>query len=317
MRTLSFASVLVLFTACGESPGTDAGMTDAGPTDAGRNDAGGDAGTDAGSGSFCGSSRPTLTGIRGTEGLVIARDGTIYYSQTGSVGRMLPGGTPENAFVSVAATTVWGLALDAANETLYVGAPGTGVLRIDLGAATPSATTFVSGGQPNGLAIGPDGFLYYSDFSAGRVYRVDPSDGTARTEVTASTISGANGVAFEPSGTLLVASYATGTLFRLTLTGGVETDRATVTAELGAPDGVAVAADGRIFVGDQGDTGISSGVYEISGATVTPVRTDLSSPASVEFGTGALSCDDLYVAIGIGALERIEDVGPGASVPWH
>lgn len=50
---------------------------------------------------------------------------------------------------------------------------------------------------------------------------------------------------------------------------------------------------------------------------MTPVRTGLTAPASVEFGAGALRCADLYVAIGGGAMQRIEAVGEGAAVPWH
>lgn len=284
--------------------------------DAGR-DAGAvaDAGTDAGSPGECGAARPALDGITGTEGLVIARDGTIYYSKSGGVGRMRPGGSPEDGFVAISGT-VWGLALDAANETLYVGNPGHGVHRVDLTAATPAAGFFVEDlGAPNGLTVGPDGFVYYSDFNEGRVYRVDPAGG-APTEVTTSTISGANGVAFESAGTLLVASYGTGRLFRLTLAAGRETARALVTDALSNPDGVAVAADGTIYVGDQGGA-IAAGVYAIAGGVVTPVRTGLAAPASVEFGAGPLRCDDLYVAIGGGAMVRVEGVGEGAAVPWH
>src|SRR5688500_9739400 len=69
-------------------PGRDAGGgTDAGsPSDGGGIDTGTpvdggvDGGTpvDGGGGGPCGSMRPDITGIRGTEGLVIGRDGTIY-----------------------------------------------------------------------------------------------------------------------------------------------------------------------------------------------------------------------------------------------
>ena len=328
MKAVGLGCVLIL-AGCGGSAAVDGGVVDhdAGRgSDAGaRDDAGVDGGVvdhdagtpgdDAGTPGECGAARPDLGGITGTEGLVIARDGTIYYSRSGGVGRMRPGAAPEHGFVSIGGT-VWGLALDAANETLYVGNPGHGVHQVDLTAATPAAGDFVNDlGAPNGLTVGPDGFLYYSDFNGGRVYRVDPASGT-RAEVTASMISGANGLAFESGGTLLVASYGTGRLLRLTLTAGVETGRATVTDDLSNPDGVAVAADGTIYVGDQGGA-IPAGVYSISAGVVTPVRTGLSAPASVEFGAGALRCDDLYVAIGGGAMQRIEAVGEGAAVPWH
>ena len=336
---LVLLSLSLSLAACGGSAGTDAGQppADAGPgTDSGSGDAGTpidggapamdggsttdggpmlDAGpmADGGSASSCGTARPDVSGITGTEGLVIARDGTIYYSQRGAVGRLRPGGTPENAFVSAggAASTVWGLALDAANETLFVGVPGMGVMRVDLTAATPSATMLVTGGSPNGLTMGPDGFLYYSDFSAGRVYRVEPVSG-GRTEVTASRIMQANGLIFEPAGTLLVASYGTGVLYRLTLTANVESAREMVAMGLGSTDGVTLAADGSILVTNQAD----SAVIRITGTTQAFVGPSIPGLANLEHGTGALRCDDLYVTSS-GAMRRIEGVGNGAALLWH
>ncbi|MCB9593426.1 MAG: SMP-30/gluconolactonase/LRE family protein [Sandaracinaceae bacterium] len=297
----------------GVDAGADAGEgLDAGDVDAGGGlDAGGD--VDAG-GPSCGSARPDVSGIGGTEGLVIARDGTLYYSQTGAVGRLQPGGTPENAWVSVGGGTVWGLALDAANETLYVGVPGTGVRAIDLTAATPAATTVATGGSPNGLTVGPDDALYYSDFSAGRVYRLAP--GGTPTEVTTTTIASANGVAFLPDGTLLVASYATGVLHRLTLTAGAETARATFATGLGSADGLALDADGNVYVGSQSSGGR---LIRLSpdGSSPTTLLMNVRSIANVEFGAGPLTCTDLYVT-SAGMMQRYEagDV-PGAPVPWH
>jgi hypothetical protein len=255
--------------------------------------------------------------ITGTEGLVIARDGTVYYSQTGGVGRKLPGMAAEDDFVRIAgASTVWGVALNAANTTLYVAVPsaagGGAVYSVDLTAADPSAVSFYpSAGQANGITVGPDGAVYYSNFGAGRVYRIDV--GGTRTEVTTSTIAGANGVAFEDSGTLLVDSYSDGTLIRLTLTAGVETARATVASSLGSPDGVAVAADGTIYVSDN-----SGGrVLRIVGSSGEVVSTGrIGAAASLEFGSGAVNCEDLYVASS-GNLGRVADLGPGRAVPWH
>jgi sugar lactone lactonase YvrE len=213
------------------------------------------------------------------------------------------------------ATTVWGLALDAANETLFVGAPGRGVYRIDLTAATPAAALFVSGGTPNGLTIGPDGWLYYSSFSDDAVMRVDPmGDGTAMM-VTTSDIAQANGVAFDADGALLVCSYATGVLHRLTLSAGVETARETAAMGLGAPDGVALDADGRFYVTDNG----SGRLYRIEADGTGRMTLDMGigAAASLDFGSGALSCSDLYVASS-GEMTRYEmGTANGADVLWH
>lgn len=332
IRTQSLFASLVLTLAlpgCPSDPVTDAGadrdvpgidvpgldapeMTDTpGGTDT--------PGTDGGGGGGCtGTARPDVSAIRGTEGLIVARDGTIYYSQSGAVGRLAPGGSPENDWVSLPGSsgTVWGIALDAANETLYVGSPSAGTIySVDLTAATPAATAFVtSAGQPNGLTVGPDGALYYSNFGGGRVMRVEATGGTP-TQVTTSGIPGANGVAFDTDGTLLVCSYSTGNLFRLTLTSGAETGRTMAATGLGAPDGVALDANGDFWVTDNGagrvlfvdrDTGM-----------VNPVMPGIGSAASLDFGAGALRCGDLYVSSS-GAMRRLEDVGvDGADVLWH
>jgi sugar lactone lactonase YvrE len=249
--------------------------------------------------------------------MIIARDGTIYYSQSRAVGRLAPGGSPENGWVSLggSAGTVWGMALDAANETLYVGSPSAGtIFSIDLTAATPTSEPFVTGaGAPNGLTIGPDGALYYSDFGGSRVMRVEASGGTP-TRVTTTNIASANGVAFDADGTLLVCSYSSGTLFRLTLTAGAETARDTVATGLGSPDGVAVDANGDYWVTDN-----SGALVFVPAAGGTPMRRlmGVANAASVDFGAGPLNCEDIYIASG-GQLRRYEETGvAGAAVPWH
>ncbi|MFO0627404.1 MAG: SMP-30/gluconolactonase/LRE family protein [Polyangiales bacterium] len=264
----------------------------------------------------CGTGQPTITGIRGTEGLVIGPDGTIYYSQSGAVGRLPPGGSPTNRWaVLTGATTVWGLALDTRRNRLYVGSPATqSLFVVDITADPPTAETFLSGaGQPNGLTIDADGNVFYSDFSGGHVYRVTP-DGM-RSQVTTTRVSGANGVAFGPDGSLYVESYQAGTLLKLTLTDNRESARSTVASSLGNPDGLAFDADGRIYVGDNGGRRLIR--LDADGSNPMVLGTGISAAANVEFGAGALSCTDIYVASS-GALYRYTmGTARGAAVPWH
>ncbi len=273
---------------------------------------------DGGTAPSCGSGRPTVSSVRGTEGLVIGADGTIYYSQTGAVGRILPGMDPEPGWATLpaAATQVWGLAIDVANRRLFVGSPaGRAIYAVDLTSDAPTGTVYLaSAGGPNGLTMGPDGALYYSDFSGGHVYRVTGDATGTRTRVTTAVISGANGVAFHRDGSLYVDSYSTGSLFRLTLTGNMESGRTTVATGLGSPDGLAFDAMDRIYIGD------NSGRLrrlDADGSNPMVLRTGIPSAANVEFGSGALSCTDIYVASS-GALVRYEmgDTN-GARVPWH
>jgi sugar lactone lactonase YvrE len=267
----------------------------------------------------CGDARPDVSAITGTEGLVIARDGTLYYSQPGGVGRLVPGGTPEDAWAAIGSggSTVWGMVLDESNANLYVGSPSTGAIhRVEV--ATATATVFVDrAGQPNGLTLGPDGALYFSDFEAGQVYRVELGGATGTASaVTTSEIASANGVAFFPDGDLLVASYGGGQLFRLTLTDGVETGRETF-ASLGmraAADGLAFDAEGRVYVTQrQRLTRL-----EADGSGPMDLLVDIPNAANLDFGSGALDCEDIYVTSLGGPMRRYEmGTTPGAPVPWH
>lgn len=272
---------------------------------------------DAGPSPTCGTERPTISAVRGTEGLVIAADGTIYFSQARAVGRVRPGMPPEATWATLpmAASTVWGLALDVANNRLYVGSPATGTIyAVDVTADAPTGTVYLSGaGSPNGLTMGPDGALYYTNFSgSGHVYRV--VDGM-RAQVTTASISQPNGLAFHRDGSLYVESYATGTLFKLTLSGNRETARETVATGLGNPDGLAFDAMDRIYVGDNGGGRLIR--LDADGSNPEVLRTGIAAAANVEFGSGALPCTDIYVA-SRNALVRYEmgDTN-GARVPWH
>ncbi len=272
------------------------------------------AGPDAATG--CGTATPPLASLGGTEGIAIAPDGTIYYSQSGGrVGRWQPGDADgDDSWVTLAgATTVWGMGL---GETgiLYVATPGSGgnIWEIDTSAATPTGTAlYPAAGSANGLTIGPDGAIYYGNFAAsGHVYRVSTAGGV-RTQVTATTIAQPNGVLFDADGTLLVASYQSGIIHRLTLDGEMqETARVTALTGTGNPDGLARDAQGRIYV-----TNNSGGtVLRFTPGTPTPapetVLTGVAAAANMAFGRGALACEDLYVTSS-GALRRLDAGAPG------
>jgi DNA-binding beta-propeller fold protein YncE len=306
---------LLLFAACGGDGGggdVDApgGGGDGGDVDGAGGDGGGADATPDGS-SACGTMMPTLADLGGTEGIAIAGDGTIYYSQNGAVGRWVPGGQAVDQWVALSgATTVWGMALDG--NILYVGTPGAAnrIWRIDTAAATPAATTYyMAAGSPNGLTVGPDGALYYSSFTAtGHVYRVTGVD--QRTQVTTTAINQPNGLLFDTDGTLLVARYSNGDVYRLTLTAGAETGRITAlagtTGMTGNPDGLARDEMGRLYVTNNSGGRVlrfgaaQNGVY---GAR-EELAMSVGSAANMAFGRGALACTDLYVTSS-GALRKV------------
>jgi sugar lactone lactonase YvrE len=226
-----------------------------------------------------------------------AADGTAYYSQSGAVGRRLPGAAPENRWAILAgATTVWGLALRD-DGMLFAGTPGAGgnLWRIDTTAAVPAPVVhYPAAGSANGVIVAPDGSVLYSDFNAGRVYRVD--DAGTRTQVTAATIASANGLLVDDDGTLLVLSFSTGAIWRLTLDASYqEISRVQAGSVPGASlDGIAKDVSGRYYLGDNGmrrllRTDASFGSLEV-------LLTGVTAAANIAFGKGALDCTDVYVA---------------------
>jgi sugar lactone lactonase YvrE len=290
---------------------------------AGASGAGGGAGA-AGSGAgaggakgtvACGTAQADLSAVSGTEGIAIDADGTVYFSQSSAVGRLTPGaaGKLDKEWVKLpAASTVWGLAIDHAAKALYAGSPSTQTIYKITLEDVPTVTPLVkTAGQPNGLTMGPDGALYYSDFRVmGNIYRVT-SDG-ARTMVTTTPINQPDGVAFGPDGALYVDEFQDGGVLKLTLTAGVETARADFVAKgmVSAADGLAFDADGNAYVGFAG------GVSRVSPDGKTLTNLAKGGTANVEFGAGALDCKDIYAVTGM-KIVRVPNTIAGAPVPWH
>ncbi len=114
-------------------------------------------------------------------------------------------------------------------------------------------------GEPFGIAVSGDGTIYVSDGDAGRIFQIAP--GGARRTV-AENLNVPSAIAFAPDGTLVFAETGSHTIKRLELQSGRVTiiagtenkagfaDGSGAAALFNAPVGVAVAADGTIFVAD-------------------------------------------------------------------
>lgn len=298
----------------GTGGGSDAGASDAAPV----TDAAGSGGAGAAGAPTCGAMRPAITGITGTEGLVIGPDGTIYFSQPSSatnanfLGRYRPPYTqPELRWADMKGAA-FGITIDPKGGFLYAGSrPLRKLVKISV-ADAPVVTNLVDV-EPtiNGVTLGEDGAVYYTDQGTGQVYRVTP-DG-AKTQVTTSPVSDANGIAFGPDGGLYVLTYAAARVTRLTVTAGKETGRtafATITGGRNA-DGIAFDAVGQLYV-------TATGLFKISadGQTQSKLPCTTVGSANVEFGAGALSCTDIY-SVGSGGMNRCANDTPGMNVPWH
>src|SRR5262249_46019778 len=141
-------------------------------------------------GQACGATRPALTGISGGEGLVIGPDGTIYFSQPFSGGNanylgryQPPYSQVETRFVDMKGAA-FGIALDPKRAVVYAGSRTLKKLvRVHLtNPPTVDNLADVEDGI-NGVTLGEDGAVYYSDQTGGQIYRVT-FDGTKTTVTT-------------------------------------------------------------------------------------------------------------------------------------
>jgi lysophospholipase L1-like esterase/streptogramin lyase len=266
----------------------------------------------------CGGSRPALESITTAEGLVIAPDGTIYFSQpfVGEnqtfLGRYAPpyDHPPETRWLDLGGNAL-GITLDPGRNLLYAGSrTARKLFAVTLG-ETPRARPLaeVEDGI-NGVTLGPDGAVYYSDQTGGHVYRISPEG--VKTRVTATPLVEPNGLAFSNEGALYAVSWAGPEVTRLFLEHGAEARRETFAMlPRGHADGIAFDARGRAYVT------ASSTLYEISpdGKDVTPLGR--TAGANIDFGAGALSCSDMYVAGNGQGLRLFRHDTPGLDVPWH
>jgi hypothetical protein len=269
----------------------------------------------------CGATHLDVSGIALTDGIAISRAGTLYYSQRDGVGRLVPGGDPEDEWLTdIQLIGAGSIALDAANEHLYVAVPlRDAVYRVELGATPPRLTEFLSDVRSvNRLRIGPDDALYFTTFSAiGGVLRA-PLGGESSTATEIATLDGASGLLFLPDGTLLVSSTTNRMILQLTLgPDHIEVERevyAAFFADSQTPDGMALDDEGRVYVVDDGGSLMRIQAGGIVSTTLLEI--DRETPHAIEFGAGALDCRDLYIT-STGPMLRYEAERGGAPVPWH
>jgi sugar lactone lactonase YvrE len=329
VKTTPLALVLLLSTvACGDddTAGFDAGFLpdfdassediriavdgggDAGD-DAGIADAGNDANTpdvfDAGP-PACGAEQPSVAAVRGTEGLAITPDGTIYYSQSGGIGRILPGMAAENDWITGLGSTMWGLAYRESDDVLFAASPAAGggtIYRVDTTAAAATAEPFITGaGQPNGLIVADDGSLLFSDFGGGRVMHAEGEEDP--TEV--ARFSQPNGLFIDDDGTLLALSYGAGVVWRITLNDDwTEMSREMVADVDGALDGIGRDDMGRYYLTDNGAGRVLR--YDADFGAEEVLLTGVPNAANLAWGRGPLVCTELYVTSG--GTMRVLDVG--------
>ena len=275
----------------------------------------------------CGSYVAAANTTGGAEGVVVTPDGTLYFSQAGRgqhIGRIRPGGPVERTWVMVG-PNVLGITYDPKRKLIYAGRRGMGtaapsaVMKIDVSGPTPLVGMLaLASASINGVTLGEDEAVYYTEESGRNVRRVTYFGQTSLVNATALP-GNPNGLAFGPDGKLYIVYFSgNNQITRLTLTNGGETGREVFLANVGSAgaDGIAFDDTGRVYVTAGGQLRRFSSVMMMG----TP-RMEMMMPsngANIEFGVGALSCNDVYVGSGNAGIRRhtLADAR-GANVPWH
>lgn len=263
-------------------------------------------------------------GLGPTEGIAFSDDGRLFVSAGERIIEVFPNGT-HREFAEVTRTVGlawWKDALYVASADDGSGvyssfcAPGNrgAVWRVSRdGEVTRFATGILA---PNFLAVTPWDTLLVSDDcpSNTRIYEVNAA---GETRVWSDGVPSANGLAFdlERRNLLAVSTFTSPPpLWRIPLAGQeAEAPGEVLQFEPGSsPDGVALAADGSLFVA----LNTSSEIHRIVDGVAEPFATGLMTPASIAFGEGAFDGCSLYATSLFGKdLYRINAGVRGAPLP--
>ena len=233
----------------------------------------------------------TAASFAGPYGVAVGADGTVYVADTAS-----------NKIRKITAAGVV--------TTLA----GSGELGITDGTGT--AASFAS---PRGVAVGADGAVYVAEGS-GRIRKITPAG-----EVT--TLAGVGflnpaGVAVGPDGALYVADLLSNKIQKITMSGGVATvstlagsdasgsaDGPGAQARFNGPIGVAVGADGAVYVADSRSNRIRKITVSGGVATVSTLAGSGQSGSTDGTGTAASFAGPYGVAVGADGALYVADNG--------
>lgn len=236
------------------------------------------------------------------ESLTVAPGGVVIVGSASSpfVYKVSPGSSTAEKFIDASAegpgTFFFGMLADASTNTLWTcqltPVPNTNPVQrhtalrgFDLSTGAPKIRWNLPGDNTmcNDFAIGPDRALYITDTAMGRIYRLPAGASTAELYLEHRTLMGVDGITFL-DGTLYVNNVIFNKLYRIPVdaTGkpGPPVD-IWMDHPVKGPDGMR-AANGKIFVAENGSGKIS--VLTINGdtASVTVIKEGLKTPTGVE-----------------------------------
>ncbi len=237
------------------------------------------------------------------ESLTIAPGGVLIVGSASSpfVYKVRPGAAAAEKFVDASAegpgTFFFGMLADVPAKTLWTcqltPVPGTTPVKrhtalrgFDLTSGAPKLRWDLPGESStcNDFSLGPDKALYITDTSNGRIYRLPAGASSADLFLEdLATLRGIDGITFL-NGVLYVNNVGTGKIYRIPTDAAGKAGKPveiSLDQPVKGPDGMR-AANGKIFVAENGNGRIS--VLAINGdkATVTIIKEGLKTPTAVE-----------------------------------
>jgi sugar lactone lactonase YvrE len=236
------------------------------------------------------------------ESLTLAPGGILFVgsASTPFVYKLLPGSTTAEKFVDASAegpgTFFFGMLADASSNTLWTcqltPVPGTKPVQrhtalrgFDLSTGVPKLRWNLPGDNStcNDFSVGPDKALYISDTSNSKIYKLAAGASTAELFLEDRALYGIDGITFL-DGVLYVNNVFSNNLYRIPVDASGKAGQP-VDIWMDQPvkglDGMR-AANGKLFVAENGSGKISVITVHGEKASVTVIKEGLKTPTAVE-----------------------------------
>jgi hypothetical protein len=236
------------------------------------------------------------------ESLTVAPGGVLIVGSASSpfVYKVRSGSSTAEKFIDASAegpgTFFFGMLADASSNTLWTcqltPVPNTTPVQrhtalrsFDLSTGAPKIRWNLPGDNTtcNDFAIGPDKALYITDTGTGRIYRLPAGASTAELYLEHRTLMGVDGITFL-NGTLYVNNVIFNKLYRIPVDANGKPGQPVdiwMDQPIKGPDGMR-AANGKLFVAENGSGKISALTINGDKASVTVIREGLKTPTGVE-----------------------------------
>lgn len=236
------------------------------------------------------------------ESLTVAPGGVLIVGSASSpfVYKVRPGSMVAEKFIDVATegpgTFFFGMLADASTNTLWTcqltPVPGTTPVRrhtalrsFDLSTGAPKLRWDLPGDDNmcNDFTIGPDKALYITDTVNGRIFRLPAGASTAELYLEHRRLMGVDGITFL-DGTLYVNNVIFNKLYRIPMDASGKPGSPVdiwMDQPVEGPDGMR-AANGKLFVAENGSGKISSITIHGDKASVTVLKDGLKTPTGIE-----------------------------------